>query len=212
MEDIILVGFGGHAKSVIDSIESEGKYRIVGYTDFSANTDYRGYKWLGADEKLSYYYEKGIRNVVISVGYLGKGNVREKLYDLVKHIGYNLPVIIDPTAIISKNITIEEGTFIGKHAIINAGSKIGKMCIINSGVIIEHENVIEDFSHIAVGAVLCGNVKIGKCSFVGANATVIQDKVIGQNCIIGASEILKRNLESNNMYNGAKSFLRGGIN
>ncbi|WP_156032724.1 hypothetical protein [Selenomonas sp. FC4001] len=33
MEDIVLVGFGGHAKSVADCIEREGKYHIAGYTD-----------------------------------------------------------------------------------------------------------------------------------------------------------------------------------
>ena len=34
MEDIVIVGFGGHAKSIADCIERMGKYRIVGYTDF----------------------------------------------------------------------------------------------------------------------------------------------------------------------------------
>ena len=32
-EKIVLIGFGGHAKSVIDSIEASGEYKIAGYTD-----------------------------------------------------------------------------------------------------------------------------------------------------------------------------------
>ena len=33
MEDIILIGYGGHAKSVADCIERQKRYRIIGYTE-----------------------------------------------------------------------------------------------------------------------------------------------------------------------------------
>lgn len=46
MKDIILIGFGGHAKSVIDSIEGLGEYNIVGYTDVNELSDCCNYKYL----------------------------------------------------------------------------------------------------------------------------------------------------------------------
>lgn len=189
MEDIILVGFGGHAKSIADSIERGKKYKIFGYTELK-KTDSK-YKYLGTDEVLEDYYKKGIRNVFICQGYLGKGNLRNELYNYVKKIGYKIPIIIDPSSIISSSVTIDEGTFVGKGVIINAEAKIGKMCIINTKALIEHECKIGDFTHVAVGAIICGQVEIEKNAFVGANATIIQCRKINEGTIVPAGETIR---------------------
>lgn len=189
MEDIVLVGFGGHAKSVADTIETLGKYRIIGYTDVQkADTDYL---YLGADECLQQVFEKGVTNAVVSVGYIGHGDIREKLYEYLKKIGFNLPSIIDSSAIVSNKAVVEEGVFIGKGAVINSEANIKKMAIINTKAIIEHESVIGEFSHIAVGAVVCGHVNVGKCAFVGANATIIQNQTIQDNKIVPAGFVVR---------------------
>lgn len=189
MEDIILIGYGGHAKSVIDSIENAGKYNIIGYTDKAESNS--KYEYLGNDDVLKRYYEQGIKNAVICIGYLGKNNVREHIYQCLKDIGYTLPVIIDPTANISKNVTVGEGTFIGKNVVINSDANIGKMCIINTSAIVEHECNVGDFSHISVGTVLCGQVYVGKAAFVGANATVIQCRKIDEKQIVPAGAVIR---------------------
>lgn len=189
MEDIILIGYGGHAKSVADSIEREQEYNIIGYTDLYETTTQ--YTYLGTDDVLEFYYKKGIKNVAICQGYLGKENSREKIYKVVKKIGFNLPVIIDPSSIISKTATIDEGTFIGKSAIVNAEAKIGKMCIINTKALIEHECKIDDFVHVAVGASICGQVEIGERAFIGANATIIQCKKIEKGVIVPAGQVIR---------------------
>lgn len=189
MEDIILVGYGGHAKSVADCIERGGKYRIVGYTDFAEVSS--RYSYLGKDNVLKEYYLKGIRNVVICQGYLGKGYLREQLYRFVKDIGFELPVIIDPSSIVSDSVIIGEGTFIGKGTIINAEASIGKMCIINTNSLVEHECKIGEFVHIAVGATICGRVEIKERAFIGANATVIQCKKIDTGAIVPAGATVR---------------------
>lgn len=189
MEDIVLVGFGGHGKSVADCIRRMGKYNIVGYTDKECrNTEY---KYLGTDNKLLEIHSRGVENAVVCIGYLGKGNVRENVYCMLKDIGYKLPVISDPSAIIAETASIGEGTFIGKNAVINAEAKIGKMVIINSMALIEHECIVEDYAHIAVAAVTCGQVKIGYAAFVGANSTIIQNRIIGQREIIPAGVTIR---------------------
>lgn len=176
MEDIILVGYGGHAKSVADCIERQKKFRIVGYTDLKEHVS--EYEYLGTDDLLEYYFSKGIRNAFVCIGYIGKGNIREVIYDRLKEIGYNLPIISDESAIVSKSAKVGEGTFLGKYAVVNAEAIIGKMCIINTAAIVEHECCVGDFSHISVGTVLCGQVNVGKSAFVGANSTVIQNQNI----------------------------------
>lgn len=193
-EKIVLIGLGGHAKSVIDSIEAAGKYEVAGYTDIENRADYKGYHFIGTDRDLHGIYSDGIHNACISVGYMGRNNLRDKLYQMVKETGFNLPVITDPSAVVSSSAEIGEGTFIGKGCIVNAESRIGKMCIINTGALVEHENIIGDFTHIAVKTVLCGGIYIGGHCFIGANSTVIQGVKIGKNTITGAGTVVINDL------------------
>ncbi len=208
MEKIIILGQGGHAKSLVDIIEREQKYKIAGYIVNNVKTESGSRSIndlekksghchvIGCDDDLEEIFHGGITRAAIGIGYMGKSDLREKLWKRLKDIGFSLPVICDPSAVISNHARIEEGCFIGKGAIINSGASIGKMCIINSGAIVEHDCVVEDFSHISVGSVLCGGVKVGKAAFIGANATVIQYRSIGSNCIIGAGMVVRKDIEN----------------
>lgn len=200
MEDIVLIGGGGHALSVADSIIKGKNYAIVGYTDVADAHIYLQY--LGTDDILESVFEKGVANAAITVGYLGKSNLRDRLYDMTKKVGFRLPKIIDPSAVVSNSADIGEGVFVGKNAVINAGVKIEKMCIINTGAIIEHNNRIGEYSHIAVGATLCGDVCVGKHTLVGANSTIIQEVNIGMNTIIGAGSIVIGDVSDNSRIVG----------
>lgn len=214
MEPILVLGHGGHAASLVDILERENKYKIAGYVINNQMTSCSiEYPIVGTDDDLLNLYQSGIKNAIIGVGYIGKSDLREKLYERLKRIGFCLPIIRDPSAIVSEHVEIGEGTAIGKGAIINTGAKIGKMCIINTGTIIEHDCIVEDFSHISVGSVLCGGVRIGEASFVGANATVIQETKIGNHCIIGAGVAVRKNVEDNYMvWNREKTvFFRRGV-
>lgn len=199
MEDIILLGLGGHAHSVVDSIEQAGKYNIVGFLDTEEmqGKHFRDYMVLGTDGALKKYYDSGIKNAFVTIGFMGHGNIRNILYKQLKNIGYTVPNIIDNTAVISENAELEDGIFIGKKAVINANAKIEKMCIINTGAVVEHDCEIGMFSHIAVGSVLCGGVSVGEQTLIGANATVIQRRKIGNCCIIGAGAIVNKDIQDN---------------
>lgn len=189
MEDIIIVGYGGHGKSVADTIELAERYRIVGYTDIHAHEGAE-YSYLGRDESLENIFQKGISYAAIGLGYMGNSKIRNKLFNKLKKIGYKLPVIIDSTAVVSPKAKISEGTFVGKNVSINAYACIGKNCIINTGAVIEHECQIGNESHIAVGTVVCGQSRVGNYCFVGANSTVVQCRSIGENSIIGAGSVV----------------------
>lgn len=204
MDKILILGNGGHARSLIDAIERENIYKIGGLVTNEKNVDDRGYPVIGSDDDLERIYQCGIENAAVGIGYLGKSDLRENIYLQLKEIGFNLPVVCDPSAIVSKRARIGEGSFIGKGAIINAGVSIGKMCIINSGAIIEHDCNINDFSHISVASVVCGGVSVGKASFIGANATIIQMKTIGERCIIGAGTVIKSNVNNRATVHNSK--------
>lgn len=172
MEDIILVGGGGHCKSVIDVIEQEKKYNIAGIIDKKELIGQKvlGYEVIGNDDDLPKLFSK-YKNAVVTVGQIKSSSLRVKIYNLLKEIGYKLPTIISPYAYVSKHSFIDESTVIMHHVIINADVKIGKNCIINTKSLIEHDSVVKDNCHISTASVLNGGVVVEENTFFGSNST-----------------------------------------
>ncbi len=201
MEKIVILGMGGHAESLVDILERQREYEIAGYVvnDEAPEKERCFYPILGNDGDLYRIYQSGITNAAIGIGYLGKSDIRERLWVTLKRIGFRLPVVCDPSAILSKSVRIGEGSMIGKGAILNVNVSVGKMCIINTGAVLEHDCQVGDFSHISVGTVLCGEVTVGRSVLVGANATVIQCISIGDRAIVGAGTVIRKKVEGNCM-------------
>jgi len=194
---LVLIGGGGHCKSILDCVRRIDKKADVLIVDpaIPEGSVIMGAGAAGGDKMLGELYEKGYRNAFISTGSIKSTALRRKLYKKAADIGYDFPVIADPSAVVSEYAVIGQGAFIGKNAVINADSHIGSHAIINTGSIIEHECVIREFSHVAVGARLCGQVRIGSDSFIGAGTTVIQGIKIGDQAIIGAGSVVLRDVK-----------------
>jgi len=172
MKEIILVGGGGHCKSVIDVIEEEAKYKIAGIIDKKEliGSDVLGYKVIGCDDDLTLLKDK-FQYALVTVGHVKTNAPRVKLFKLLQELGFELPTIISPLAYVSKHASINEGTIVMHHTLVNSDAKIGKNCIINSKALIEHDAIIEDNCHISTASVINGGVTVKANTFYGSNAT-----------------------------------------
>jgi len=191
-DKLVLIGAGGHARSVIDSIDRNGYEEIVLLDKaFEPGFTIDGIPVIGDDDKLKDLFEKGFNKAFISVGSIGAKKIRKDIYERVKEIGYTFPQVIDSSAVISHNtVRLAEGIFIGKGAIINVGADIGECAIINSGAIIDHDCTIGAFVHIAPGVCISGGVKVGDCTHIGTGSSIIQNIKIGCNSVIGAGSMV----------------------
>ena len=171
-EKILLIGGGGHCHAVIDVVELEDKYEIAGIIDKKEfiDQDVLGYKVIGCDDDLEKLFEI-YKFAIVTVGQIKSNSLRVKLFNKLKDIGYEMPIIISPLAYVSKHSVIGEGTIIMHQALINSNVTIGKNCIINSKALIEHDCVIEDSCHISTASVLNGGVLVKEGTFFGSNAT-----------------------------------------
>lgn len=172
---IILVGGGGHCHSCIDVIESSGFFKIAGIVEQpgkNKDNSILGYPIIGYDNELA-TLTKHFDYALVTVGQIGPGIVRQKLFKYLKELNFILPVIISPLAYISKHAAIGEGTIVMHQVIVNAGAHIGNNCILNTKCLIEHDAVVGDYTHISTAAVLNGNSTIGSRCFVGSNATIV---------------------------------------
>ena len=198
MDEIIIIGAGGHARACIDVIEMSGQFKVIGLVekDEVSNQENLGYHVIGTDDDLPILRQK-CANALITVGQIKSPKIRMKLYQLLKELDFTLPIIVSSQAYVSKHAKIGVGTIIMHDAIVNANARIGKNCIINSKVLIEHDAIIGDHCHIATGAIVNGEVVVGNESFIGSGVVTRQCISIGNNCVIGASVVLKSNVESN---------------
>ena len=191
----IIIGYSGHAYVVLDILSSQN-YTIIGYCD-SIEKDYNpcNIKYLGKETEtypLSILAENSYF-VCIGDNYI-RAKVLDKLTTLFNKSALN---VIHDKAVCSAFIEWhpQGGILVAANATINPLVKIGKGVICNTSCSIDHECVLGNYVHIAPGAVLCGNVKIGDNSFVGANAVVKQGITIGNNVVIGAGSVVVHNLE-----------------
>ena len=172
MNDIILIGRGGHCKSVIDVIEQEGKFKIAGIVDKPEllGSKILGYSVIGNDDDLS-SLAKRYKYALITVGQIKSPDLRIELFSLASKAGFLIPSIISPRAYVSKHAVVGEGTIVMHDALINANAEIGENCIINSKALIEHDAVIEDHCHISTAAIVNGGTVVKCHTFFGSNST-----------------------------------------
>jgi len=196
MKKIIVIGTGGHAKSCIDVIEQENKYKIIGLIEKNKtnNKNFLGYPILGTDKVLEKFKMK-CNNLFLGIGQIKDSSIRSKKFKKLTSMGFNFPVIISPKSYVSSKSEIGNGTIIMHKAIVNIDSKIGKNCIINSRSLIEHEVTVGKNCHISTGSVLNGKVQIGNDIFVGSGTIVKEGVRIGSRCVIGMGTIIKRTIK-----------------
>lgn len=187
LNKIVLIGGGGHCKVIVSILKEIKKYEIVGISDSQKKGNFvLGIPIKFDDKDLPQLFKNGIKNAFVSIGSVGDSSKRVEIFEFITKIGFKVPVIISPYALISEEVEIDIGTVIMSGVIINSGVKIGKNCIINTGAIIDHDCKIGDHVHIAPGVSISGFVSIGDGSHIGTGASVIDRISVGSNSIIGS--------------------------
>ncbi|MBR4381555.1 MAG: acetyltransferase [Bacteroidaceae bacterium] len=207
MKPLILVGGGGHCKSVIEAAESAG-YSILGVLDLpeEVGKEILSTKVIGTDDDIPAYVDKA--EFVITVGFIKNPVVRIKLYNRIKEAGGKLATVIASTAHVSKYATLGEGTVVLHHAFVNADAKVGCNVILNNFVNIEHDAVIGDQCHISTGAMVNGECKVGERCFIGSQSVLANCITVGDDIIVGAGSVVRKSISEKGIYAGNPAILK----
>lgn len=200
---MIVIGYSGHAFVVCGILNAAG-IPVTGYCDVEEKVNNPfNLIYIGKDESEEARLKLGEQGFFISIG---DNNIRHKIYNRLEQESM-LPVnAVHPHAIIDKTVLLSpNGIMISAGVCINPLAEIKAGVICNTGCIVEHECIIHEFAHIGPGAVLCGNVEIGRNSFVGAAAVIRQGVKVGSNAIIGAGAVVVKNIGDNETVVGNPS-------
>ncbi len=202
-EQIILVGGGGHCKSIIDVIEAKDEYSIAGIVDVEAKlgSNVLGYPIIATDDDISDLCGT-YKNFAIAIGHLDSNAKRKDLYSKLKQLGAKLPVVISPFARISKASTIGEGTVVMHGVVINANASLGVCCIVNTSSVIEHDVTMEHHCHLGPNSCLNGGCRIESDVLIGSGAVVLPGLTVGSNSIVAAGAVVIKSIGDNCVYAG----------
>jgi sugar O-acyltransferase (sialic acid O-acetyltransferase NeuD family) len=199
-KSVIIIGYSGHGFVICDIFNSQN-IQVVGYCE-EIQKKFNPYNltFLG-QENCDFALDKIEETNYFTA--IGNNQIRKKINETLQRKLKKTPInAVHCNASISKTANLGHGVMVGNASIINACSSIGDGVICNTLSIIEHECVIGAFSHVAPGAVLCGNVKVGTNTFIGANSVVREGVRIGNNVVIGAGSVIIKDISDNSKVVG----------
>lgn len=184
MKKVYLYGASGHAKVICDILSAQG-IKIVGLIDDN----------LALNEVLGYRVYHEVQECYSLIISIGNNATRKEISEKLIH--NNFITALDPTAVISSNSSIGEGSVIMQGAIVQSCAVVGKHCIINTAASVDHDCVIENYVHISPNACLCGGVTVGEGTQVGAGAVVITGIKIGKWSHVAAGAVVLKDVPDN---------------
>lgn len=161
--DLLILGAGGHGRVVKEVAEAIGKYGKIDFVDDHSDIAVGKVSDL---ESLHEIYDSAF------VG-IGDNHLRNELIYKLETIGYEVPVLIHPTAYVSKSCHIEKGTIVEPMAIVNTNTQVGVGCIISVGAIVDHDVMLEDCVHVNTGAIVKAGGKVESARKLEAGEVVL---------------------------------------
>lgn len=189
----VILGGGGHARVLIDSLLSSGAATPVAALDRDRSlwgNRILGIPVTGSDDLIPEVVRQGVTHFVVGVGAVGDNEPRRRLFDLGRFHSLTALTVQHPSAVCSRWAKVGAGSVLFPLAIVNAGSIVGDNVIVNSGAIVEHDCEIGDHVHVATGARLTSATRVGTGAHIGAGATIRQGISIGEWAVVGAGAVV----------------------
>jgi len=184
---IVVVGAGGHAKVVVECLRLAG-WNVVGCTDSDPSPRFcAGVPVIGNDDKLSKLFAEGVKHALCAIG---DNHIREKMGDELLALGFEVPAVCGPGAIISPSVRIGSGAMILPAAVVNAETALGDFAIVNTNSSIDHDCTVGRAAHIGPGSVLAGSVHVENRAFIATGCVVIPGRKVGPDTVVGAGSVV----------------------
>ncbi len=204
MTKLLIVGAGGHARVVADIVRLTGAFEVAGFLDDRdpnrAGETFCGSTVIGGLTRLADLAREGVRNAAVAIG---DCDARLTLSERLVEAGFDLPLLIHPSAIVAADAAVGAGSVLVAGAIVNSGARVGSSVIVNTAASVDHDCVVEDGAHIACGARLAGHVRVGRGSWIGIGAVVREHVRIGKRVVVGAGALVLKDLPDDVVAYGA---------
>jgi UDP-perosamine 4-acetyltransferase len=196
---LLVIGAGGHAKVVIDVARAAGWVPVAVLDPIGAGNQCADVPVLGDDDLAPSLLAEGLRCAVVAIGL---NRLRLRIGRNLQELGFHLPSVIHPSAVISPYSAIGDGTVIMPNATVNSHARIGSFAVVNTAAVVEHDCTIGHGAHVAPRTVIGGNVQIGDRVLFGIGAVARPEITIADDAIVGAGTVVVSDLEAGGTFIG----------
>jgi UDP-perosamine 4-acetyltransferase len=184
MSALVILGAGGHGRTLIELLRSLGGWDLAGLVDGNPPPGpVLGVPVLGDESVLPGLWAAGVRQAVVAIGHNG---ARLAAAARLRALGFGFPALVHPSAVVAGSAWLGQGVVVLPRVVLGAGVRVGDFAILNSGCIVEHDADIGQGAHVAPGAVLPGNVTVGARALLGAGCCCVVGARIGADAVVGA--------------------------
>ena len=188
---IFIFGTGSTSRAIltlindVNSIKME--FDVVGFVDNDEKLigmDIDGYKVFSRQDLPvgdNYYGISGVMDTLL----------REKIINNeILSIGYKLPILVHPSAVIRNDSVIGPGSLIFPGVVLSYNVTIGKNVWIDAHALVGHDVVIKDYTSIMPSSIISGRCEIGKKCILGAGSIIHQGIKIGNESLVGIGTMI----------------------
>lgn len=155
MDSLIVIGFDGFAKAIIDSAMGVNHFESI------IILNYEKIGLLFADSKIA--------------------DTTDKLQDYFDQGYHSTCIIVDPSTNTSPDVTIDDGTYIGEGCAVGPCATVGKNSILDTGVIMQSRCSVGNLSRVCTGGENSYNAQMGDLCYVGVGSIVTENSQIPDN-------------------------------
>jgi len=189
---LLILAAGGHAKVVAETALAAGAATRIAFLDDRPLNPVLGWPVLGPlEQALEPSIQEQFPAALVAIGHSA---TRLRWLAQLHIAGYELPLLIHPSAWVSPSAQIGPGSVLFAHATVQAQAVMGTGAILNTGCSVDHDAQLAYGVHICPGARIAGEVHVGARSWIGIGATVIQQVRIGADVTVGAGAAVVRDL------------------
>jgi len=181
---LLIVGAGGHGRSVAEAVLMSNDFELIGFLDdaaFNSGGGVWGGPVLGPATGFADYVALASQAVVA----IGNNTLRQKLCGQLHAAGIGLASVIHPRAIVSPRAQLGEGVTVMAGAIVGTEAVLGQGVIVNCGAVVDHHAQVHDFGHLGVNACMAGGSVLGSLAWMQAGSA------IGYGVELAAGTVLK---------------------
>lgn len=212
MKKVAIYGAGGFAREVawlLSTLEGSEVFDVLGYVEDGTDRD----RVVNGKPVMSWETFSGShRDSLVAVA-IGSPQSRSQLVAKCAEAGFSFATLVHPAVKMSEFVELGVGSIVCCGAILTVNIKIEQHVHINLACTIGHDVSIGEFSTLAPGVHVSGNVHIGKSVYLGTGASIINGKfdnpiIIGDGGVIGAGACITRSTEPDCLYAGVPAELK----
>ncbi|HKE98095.1 MAG TPA: acetyltransferase [Actinomycetes bacterium] len=192
--ELVLVGAGGFARETAEAVRAVNAraptWELLGFVDDDprlGGTRVDGLPVLGPLTELR---QLPHAQVVVCTGHPGNYFSRKLLVGRLALAPERFATVVHPTSVLPPAVRVGGGSVLLAGVVATTAVSIGAHVAVMPGVVLTHDDVVEDYATLAAGVRLAGGVRVGQGAYVGAGVLVRERRTVGAWSLVGMGAVV----------------------